>query len=322
MFKFKRIAGALASAVVLASPMAAVAAEPPCSTAKVIVPWGAGGDTYIIFKVFEEVVNRINPKHQLQMVTIPGQGGNKGAKEASRAKPDGCTLFAIHQSAIISYLNGRINFTWDNFEPVAKVSSTPDVLAASGKSGIKSFADMKKIVSESPEKAAVAATFGSTSQFSWLILGDKLGVKFKFVPFDGTAQRVTALLANTVQLGATNVTSSKKQFETGELVPLVLLADEHSKALPKIPTAKDLGVDLVYALDRGLVAPKGTPKAVIDYWAGVFEKAAKDPSLQKQFDAKETKVAFMGPAAYRKWFEKEYADHEKVAIKIGMYKKK
>jgi putative tricarboxylic transport membrane protein len=311
---------ALALAGFAATPARAV--DIPCTTAKLVVPWGAGGDTYIIFKVFEETVNRLNADKKIQVVTIPGQGGNKGAKEAAKAKPDGCTLFAIHQSAIISYLNGRVDFTWDAFDPVAKVASTPDVLAASGKSGIKSFADMKKMALAKPGEVTVAATFGSTSQFSWLILEDKLGVKFKFVPFDGTAQRMTALLSNTVQLGATNVTTSKKQFEQGELFPLVLLAPDHSKSLPKIPTSKDVGVDLDYALERGVMAPKGTPKDVVNYWAGVFKKAAQDPALKKQFQAKETEVAFLGPDEYRAWFKKEYADHEKVAIKIGMYKKK
>jgi len=300
----------------------AAATDIPCTTAKLIVPWGAGGDTYIIFKIFEDTVNRLNADKKIQVVTVAGQGGNKGAKEAAKAKPDGCTLFAIHQSAIISYLNGRIDFTWDAFDPVAKVASTPDVMAASGKSGIKSFADMVKMAKAKPGEVTVAATFGSTSQFSWLILEDKLGVKFKFVPFDGTAQRMTALLANTVQLGATNVTTSKKHFDGGDLVPLVLLAPEHSKSLPKIPTSKELKVDLNYALERGVMAPKGTPKDVIAYWAGAFKKAAQDPDLQKQFQAKETEVGFLGPDEYRAWFKKEYDDHEKVAIKIGMYKKK
>ena len=121
---------------------AQAAGEPPCSTAKLIVPWGAGGDTYVIFQIFEEAVNRLSPKHKIQLVTVPGQGGNKGAKEAAKAKADGCTLFAIHQSALISYLNGRIDFTWDKFEPVAHLTSTPEVFAASGKAPWKTFKEM------------------------------------------------------------------------------------------------------------------------------------------------------------------------------------
>ena len=102
----------------------------------------------------------------------------------------------------------------------------------------------------------------------------------------------------------------------------MLLANERSKSVPDVPTAKDLGINLVYALDRGIMAPKGTPKGVIDYWTGVFGKAVKDEGLIKQFAAKETDVVFMGPEEYRKWFENEYNEHEKVAIKIGMFKKK
>ena len=110
-------AAAAAIGVVLGQPTEAKAVDFSCSTAKLIVPWGAGGGTDVIFRIFENAVNKLGAKPQLQVVNIPGQGGNKGAKEAKRAKPDGCTLFAIHQSALTSYLNGRVDFTWDAFEP-------------------------------------------------------------------------------------------------------------------------------------------------------------------------------------------------------------
>ena len=70
----------------------------------------------------------VTPK--IRVVTVPGQGGNKGAKEAAKAKPDGCTLFAIHQSAVTSYLNKRIDFQYDGFETVANLTSTPDIIGA------------------------------------------------------------------------------------------------------------------------------------------------------------------------------------------------
>ena len=94
MKKAPYLFGAIAALALsgLASAPAAAAVDIPCTTAKLIVPWGAGGDTYIIFKVFEETVNRLNADKKIQVVTVPGQGGNKGAKEAVKAKPDGCTL--------------------------------------------------------------------------------------------------------------------------------------------------------------------------------------------------------------------------------------
>ncbi len=130
------------------------------------------------------------------------------------------------------------------------------------------------------------ATFGSTSQFMWLLMEDLTGMKFKYVPFDGTAQRMTALRANNITLGTLNVASGKKFIESGELKGYAIAAEERSKYFPKMPTLKELGVDLVYALERGIVAPKGTPQDKIDHWSEIFKKAAADPDLLKQVDAK------------------------------------
>ena len=91
--------------------------------------------------------------------------------------------------------------------------------------------------------------------------------------------------------------------------------------MPDLPTLREQGVDLVYALKRGIVAPKGTPADVIDHWSQVFKTAAEDADLLAQMDAKGTGINWVGPADYRKWAELTYAQHEKVAIKIGMYKK-
>jgi tripartite-type tricarboxylate transporter receptor subunit TctC len=146
-------------------------------------------------------------------------------------------------------------------------------------------------------------------------------MKFKFVPYDGTRERMTALLSGAIQMGGLNVASGRKYMESGELKGFAIAAAERSKHLPDMPTLKELGVDMIYALDRGIVMPKGTPKEVVDHWAQIFKQAAEDPDLMKQMDAKGTDVNWVGPADYRAWAEKTFADHEKVAIKIGLWKK-
>ena len=313
------LTSAAAAAIFAASPV--VAADIPCSTAKLIVPWKAGGGTHVIFSIFEKTIQNLDVKPKIKVVTIPGQGGNKGAKEAAKAKPDGCTLFAIHQSAITSYLNGRIDFQFDGFEKVALLTSTPDIIGASGKATWNSLEELKKAAKANPGSIKTGATFGSTSQFMWLILEDLTGMKFKYIPYDGTRERMTALLSNAITLGTLNVASGRKYLESGELKAYAIAAEERSKHLPNLPTLKELGVDLVYALKRGIVAPKGTPKDVIEAWSKIFKKAAENPDLMKQMDAKGTDVKWVGPADYSKWAMDTFATHEKVAIKIGMWKK-
>ena len=316
--------GLLASAAVIAGfamSTPAIAADLDCKTAKLIVPWKAGGGTDIVFRIFANAINESGAKPQLQVINMGGQGGNKGAKEARKAKPDGCTLFAIHQSAITSYLNGRVNFTWDAFEPVAQVTNSPEIFGASASVPWNTFAEFKKAALAAPGTMLTGATFGSTSQFVWLILEKETGMKLKFVPFDGTRDRMTALLSGAIQLGSLNVTSGKKYLQNGDLKAFAIATEERSKHLPDMPTLKELGIDMVYGIVRGIVAPKGTSKAVINHWAAAIKKAAEDPDVLKQMDAKGTDVIYRGPDEYRTWFEKTYADHERVAIEIGMFKK-
>lgn len=312
------LAGAFA-AIIGAAP--AGAADIPCDTAKLIVPWGAGGDTHVIFSVFEKKIQELDVTPKIQVVTIGGQGGNKGAKEAASADPDGCTLFAIHQSAITSYLNGRIDFHFDGFETVARLTSTADIPGANPTTGYKTWADVEAAAKAAPGEIKVGATLGSTSQFMWLLLEDMTGVQFSYVPYDGTAQRTTALLSGAIDLGSVNIASNRALLESGEVIGLGLAAKNRSKHLPDLPTMSEQGVPLEYALVRGIVAPKGTPKDVVDHWASVFQAAAEDEGLLAEMDAKGTDVEFVGPEGYRAWANETYAAYEKVAIKIGMYKK-
>lgn len=294
----------------------------PCKTAKLIVPWGAGGGTHVLFSIFEKTIQGLDVTPKIKVVSVGGQGGNKGAKEAAKSKADGCTLFAIHQSAITSYLNGRIGFHFNGFDMVSNLTSTPDIVGASAKTPWNSFAEMKAAVLAAPGKYTVGATFGSTSQFYWQILEAKTGMKFKYVPYDGTAQRTQALMSGAIDLGGINLGANRKHIEDGAVKAFAIADSKRSDKAPNLPTLQELGVDMVYALNRGIVAPKGTPKDVIAHWAGIFKMAAEDANLLKQMDAKGTGINWTGPEEYKKWAEMTYEEHEKIAIQTGAWKKK
>ncbi len=317
----KKLFVALAASTGLLLGSQASAADIPCDTARLVVPWKAGGGTHIIFSVFEKAIQEMDVTPKIKVVTVPGQGGNKGAKEAAKAKADGCTLFAIHQSAVTSYLNGRIDFHYDGFEPVANLTSTPDIIGAAADVPYKNLAEFEAYAKANPDTIKAGTTFGSTSHFIWLLLEEAMDIKLSFVPYDGTAERMTALLSGAIDAGALNVASGRKHLESGALQGFAIAAEERSKHLPDMPTLKELGVDMTFALKRGIVAPKGTPKDIIDHWSSIFKAAAEDPDLLEQMDAKGTDVSYQTPEEYGAWAESLYSDYESVAIKIGMYKK-
>jgi tripartite-type tricarboxylate transporter receptor subunit TctC len=198
---------------------------------------------------------------------------------------------------------------------------TPDIIGAAADTPYSNFEEFAAYANANPGAIKAGTTFGSTSHFIWLLLAQKMDVEFSYVPYDGTRERMTALLSGAIDVGALNVASGRKYLEGGELKGFAIAADERAKQLPDMPTLKEVGVDMTFALERGIVAPKGTPKDVIDVWAGVFKAAAENPDLLAQMDAKGTGVRYMGPADFRAWADAIYADYEAVAIQIGMYKK-
>ncbi|MEM9626057.1 MAG: tripartite tricarboxylate transporter substrate binding protein [Pseudomonadota bacterium] len=312
---------ASAAAIGLLSASPSYAADIPCDTAQLIVPWGAGGGTAVIFAEFEKTIQELDVQPKIQVVTVPGQGGNKGAKEAAKAAPDGCTLFAIHQSAVTSYLNGRIDFHFDGFETVANLTKTPDIVGANIDTSYNTFEEFKTYAEENPGAIKVGATFGSTSHFLWILLAQKMGIEFSYVPYDGTAERMTALLSGAIDMGSLNVASGQKHFESNALKGLAIAADERDPKVADMPTLKELGVDLSFALERGIVAPKGTPPEVIAHWSEIFKMATEDAGLIESMTAKGTGLDYQSPDEYRAWAEDLFAEYEEVAISIGMYKK-
>ena len=306
--------------MIFSQPMQANAADFQCSTAKLIVPWGAGGGTDVIFRIFENAVNKLGAKPQIQVVNIGGQGGNKGAKEARKSKKDGCTLFAIHQSALTSYLNGRVDFTWDAFEPVSMLTRTPAIIGAAPN---VAYSDMKGLIEAAkakPKSVLAGGTLGSTSHFLFVLIEDAAGVEFKHVSYDGTRQRMTALLAKNINIGEINLASAKKYIQSNELKALGITTEKRNPEIPDVMTLKEQGIDLVYGTDRGVVAPKGTPAEILQHWSDLFAKAAKDPEVVKALQAKGTDVVYKDADAYKAYFEAVFPKWKSLATKIGMFK--
>jgi tripartite-type tricarboxylate transporter receptor subunit TctC len=320
---FSKLALALSMSAVMALPLSAQAqgTAPKCSTAQLVVPWAAGGDTDIVFRVYVDAINRSGIKPELQVVNIGGQGGNKGSGEVRKAKPDGCMLVAIHESVITSYLTGRVPFTYDAFDPVALVSYTPSIVGAAPKAPFKTTTEMIEYAKKNPKQVTAGVTLGSTSHFIFLLIEQATGASFRYVSYDGTRERNTALLSGNVLLGETNILSAKQYLAEGALLALGIATEARDPQLPNVQTLKEQKIPVVYGLARGVMAPKGTPANVIKFWDTAFEKASKDPAVIKAITGASSTVMYKSAADYGAFLKSSYDEHEKLAISIGMYKK-
>lgn len=318
--KFLSAAAAVACAGLMSAPSSADAA-PNCSTAQLIVPWGAGGDTDIVFRTYVDTINRTGIRPQLQVVNVAGQGGVRGAAQVKDARPDGCMLIALHESVITSFLTGRANFNHEAFDPVAVVSFTPSLVGSSVKSPFQSLSEMIAMSKKNPESVTVGVTLGSTSHFIFLLIEDAADIKLRYVSYDGTRERNTAILSGNVMMGETNVLTAKQYIEEGTLYALGIATEERDPIIPMVQTLKEQGVNVLYGLTRGVALPKGTSPDIIKFWEDAFVKAAQDPALIKAIEDGGSVAMSKGSQGYSDFLKQSYAEHERLAIQIGMFKK-
>ncbi len=316
----KRAIVLLAAALVPATlvPFAAWSAYPE-RPVKMIVPWAAGGDTDNIFRPFAPLFQ----KHLGQTVVIAnvgGASGTKGAKEAKDAPPDGYTLFAVHDYIHSTYYAGVADVQYTDFEPICLIASTPSVLTASPKTPWKTMQELIADAKKRPGQITVGATLASTSHFFPALVEKAAGIKFKYVSYEGLAPRMNAILGGHVDLTDSNLTQ-KGKVEAGQLKFLGIATEKRHPEMPNVPTLKELGVNVVYDVNRGLMVVKGTPPDVIAKLGVACAAAAKEPEFAHAMKLQGTDVRYLDRAAYAKWLKQNDELNKNLAKDLGLYKR-
>ncbi len=299
-------------------PLTALGAYPE-RPVRMIVPWAAGGDTDNIFRPFGQVLQ----KHLGQTVVIAnvgGASGTRGAKEAKDAAPDGYTLFAVHDYIHSTYWAGVADVQYSDFEPICLISSTASVLTASPKTPWKSWQDLAADAKARPGQITVGATLASTSHFFPALIEKATGVKFKYVSYEGLAPRMNAILGGHVDLTDSNLTQ-KGKVEAGQLKFIGIATEKRHPEMPSVPTLKELGVNVVYDVSRGVMAPKGTPADVITKLGSSCGAAAKEPEFAQAMKLQGTDVRYLDRAAYSKWLKETDDLNRNLAKDLGLLKR-
>ncbi len=310
--------------IVMLAALSAVAASAafaayPERPIKMIVPWAAGGDTDNIFRPFAPLLQ----KHIGQPVVIAnvgGASGTKGAKEAKDSPPDGYTLYAVHDYIHSTYYAGVADVRYSDFEPICLLSSTPSVLTASPKTPWKTWQEMLADAKARPGQITVGATLASTSHFFPALIEKAAGIKFKYVSYEGLAPRMNAILGGHIDLTDANLTQ-KGKVEAGQLKFLAIATEKRSPEMPNVPTLKELGVNVVYDVNRGIVVPKGTPADVIAKLGAACAAAAKEPAFTDAMHKQGTLVRYMDRAIYAAWLKQNDDLNHALAKDLGLLKR-
>ncbi len=287
---------------------------------KMIVPWAAGGDTDAIKRVWAEVAKKYLPQ-PIIIANIPGASGTKGAREAKGSPADGYTIYSTHDYIHTTYYTGASDVSYKDFEPICLATSTPAILSASPNSPWKSLQELLEDSKKRPGEIKVGATLGSTSHFFPAMVEREAKIKWKYISYEGTAQRMTALIGGHIELGETNLTQLDK-VKAGQMKLLAIATDKRHPEVPDLPTLKELGINVTWTTARGFVAPKGTPEAALAKVEEVCAKVAKDPAFVEAMKKQGTDVTFLGRKAYRDFLEKNDFLLAELAKSLGYATKK
>jgi tripartite-type tricarboxylate transporter receptor subunit TctC len=308
-----------AAAVLLTMAGYAVAADYPDRAIKLIVPWAAGGDTDLIFRPFVPLLQKYLGQPVI-IANVGGASGTVGEREAASAAPDGYTLFGGHDFMHSVYFGGMTDLKYTAFDPVCMVASTPSVITVGAKTPWKTFKELVDDAKKRPGEIIVGASLGSTSQYSIALAAKVAGIKFKYVPYDGTAKRMNALLGGHIEVGDSNLTQ-KGKVDAGLLRFLANMADKRTTGLENVPTLKELGYNVEYAVSRGIMVPHGTPADIVAKLNDACAKATKEPEYAKAMLTQGTEVKYLDPKGYAAYLKQTDADTKEVAKDLGLLKR-
>lgn len=312
--------GLTALILVSASHMAA-SQEFPCESAKLVVPWARGGASDTIYRAIAASANRVGAPPKLQIVNVSGQGGAKGAKQVERAKPDGCTMLAAHQSVFTSYFIGRLKFTWDAFDPIALLATTPAIIGASMKTPYGDMVELIDTARLEPGSIVTGSTLGSTSHFLLLMIEHRADVRFEHFDYDGDRQRIDALLNGDIAVGEINLAAARRYVDENRLKALGISTTERDRLHPEVATLREQGLDVIFSTDRGILVPKGTPGLLTRQLETVFARAMRDPKVIETLAELGTHPKYLNRKDYARYLADSYAEWEAIAKAVGMYKR-
>lgn len=285
----------------------AAAQDFPTKPITLIVPFGAGGASDLILRSFIDMA----PKFLGQRVVVQirsGGGGAIASELVAQAKPDGYTLLFGHSNSnsILPAIEGRSKGP-DDLVAVCLVNTSGTVLLARPDAPFGSFQEMIAWAKANPGRLIVANTGPwSAVDFTWKRMEHELGIKLRIVSYPGGAEALVALLGGHVQAALLSPPQSLPHIRTGKLRPLAWSGTARHPDLPRVPTAAEQGFDKTLSVFKGVMAPKGTPRPIVEKIAAGFKSMLETRQAIEGIRRLGEEIEYLGPDDFERYWRAEY----------------
>ncbi len=274
----------------------------PSREIQMVIPWGPGGGSDIEGRiVIEHVQNSLDSG--IVPINLPGVGGTVGLMELEEEEANGYHLGQIHEGLIVAHHSGITPINFDSFEPIASMSATDQILAVSSHLNITTLDEFVEYGRN--EEVRFGGTVAGIPRVWIEQMVRELEINHNLVGYEGLTEAIQALAGGHVDAVIVDFASAKDFVEAGYMNFIAIGTAERVAAAPDLPTFVESGYDLLFGLNRGYVAPKGTSQEIIEVLAKAFEEAANDPAYVEAIRNIGSDVAFMGPQEYREHLERQ-----------------
>jgi tripartite-type tricarboxylate transporter receptor subunit TctC len=271
----------LALSALLVHP--ARAEDYPNRPVKIIVPFAAGGTADAVPRIVGDWLSR-KWGQPVVVENRTGAAGNIGAESVYRSAPDGYTLLSSPPPPLVinQSLYPKLGFDPTQFEPIIVMAHVPNALIVNPET-IKSSSVVELIeyLQKNPEKVTAATQGnGTTSHLTAELFQLMAKVKFRFIPYRGSAPALQGLLAGDVDVMFDNLGVSLPLVEAGKLKLLAVASGQRLPSLPDVPTIAELLTGFEAVAWYAIVAPPKTPKNITDKINADVNEALRQPELQ------------------------------------------
>jgi tripartite-type tricarboxylate transporter receptor subunit TctC len=295
-----------ALALALAAPASnARAAEPawPPKTVKIIVPYAPGSTPDLVGRIVADDLQARHPGASFIVENKPGAGGNIGTDAVAKAAPDGATLGISLGGplAINTLLFSRLPYDpGSDIAPVTMLTSLPSVLVVPASLNINSVAEFVAAVKRDPAKFAFGSIgAGSLSHLTMEAIAHRAGAAMVHIPYGGSPQAITAVIRGDVQAACLPAIAVTPQLAGGKVKILAVATAQRSHFLPDVPTLKESGIDVESDAWNALIAPGGTPPAIIKQINDEVNDILTKPSVRERLETQLIEPTPSTPQALR-----------------------
>jgi tripartite-type tricarboxylate transporter receptor subunit TctC len=313
---------AAAAAAVLLAPALAQAQGYPSKTVRLIVPFAPGGTTDLIARIVAPEMGKALGQ-QVVVENKAGGGGSIGALEMIKATPDGHVLgmATVSTTAANPAINTKIGYDpLTDFVPIVNIAATPNVIAVHPSFPAKDYKAFLEALKKNPGKFSYASSgTGGIGHLQTELFKSLAGVFMTHIPYRGAGPALNDTVAGQVPIIFDNLPSALPFIKDGRLVPMVVAAPSKLAVLPGIPTFKEVGLEPVNRMAYyGVLAPKGTPKDVVDKVREAVMKALADPGVRKRIEDTGSLIIGNTPAEFAAQIKAEFEVYKNVVAKQGL----